>query len=199
MSYVDDYYRNVKDLDKDQIRRREYFLKHIPKHGNILDLGCGPGRDAAYFTNKGYRVLGVDNSPEMIEFATLLAPNARFRTMDMTDWDLFEEFDGVWCDSAIFLIKKKQVKAVLENIAHVLTGILCINVKKGDSEGIYMDERYGVEKYLALYQEKELKKILQKSGFKIIKTEYSKGIPGYNKRERIIFFCLNQLDKAPQE
>ena len=36
------------------------FLAHVPSGGYILDLGCGAGSAALYFTQQGYQVLAVD-------------------------------------------------------------------------------------------------------------------------------------------
>lgn len=40
-----------------------------PAGGDLLDLGCGPGSDAAAFASRGYRVTAVDWSPAMVEQA----------------------------------------------------------------------------------------------------------------------------------
>lgn len=39
----------------------------ISKKSNILELGCGEGRDAIYLLNNGYNVLGVDYSFTVID------------------------------------------------------------------------------------------------------------------------------------
>ena len=41
------------------------FLKHIPKDGHILDLGCGSGRDSLEFIKRGYNITAVDGSKEL--------------------------------------------------------------------------------------------------------------------------------------
>jgi len=43
--------------------------RHAPKARSILDLGCGTGRHAIEFAQRGYRVHGVDLSPQMVERA----------------------------------------------------------------------------------------------------------------------------------
>ncbi|HJT23309.1 MAG TPA: class I SAM-dependent methyltransferase [bacterium] len=38
-------------------------------HGKAYDLGCGPGNDAAYLAQKGWRVTAVDISPSAVKLA----------------------------------------------------------------------------------------------------------------------------------
>jgi SAM-dependent methyltransferase len=47
--------------------------------GLIVDLGCGSGRSAECFVQKGYRVLGIDISSAAIAIARTRVPNAEFR------------------------------------------------------------------------------------------------------------------------
>ncbi|MEE1782539.1 class I SAM-dependent methyltransferase [Streptomyces sp. SP17BM10] len=46
--------------------------------GPVADLGCGPGRLAAYLAGLGLDVFGVDVSGEMIRLARLAYPGLRF-------------------------------------------------------------------------------------------------------------------------
>jgi SAM-dependent methyltransferase len=46
------------------------FLELLPPPGRLtLDLGCGEGRVGAELQRRGHRVVGVDSSPRMVEFA----------------------------------------------------------------------------------------------------------------------------------
>jgi len=47
----------------------EFVERHCPHPGRLLDLGCGTGRLLVPFAQRGYRVLGVDLSPEMLKVA----------------------------------------------------------------------------------------------------------------------------------
>lgn len=46
-----------------------YFENHLLKPGKVLELGCGPGRNAIYFAQKGCPVDGVDLSKETLKWA----------------------------------------------------------------------------------------------------------------------------------
>src|SRR4051812_28941152 len=43
--------------------------RHCPRPGRLLDLGCGTGRLLVAFARRGYRVLGVDLSADMLAVA----------------------------------------------------------------------------------------------------------------------------------
>jgi SAM-dependent methyltransferase len=69
--------------------------EYLPKSGRVLDLGCGPGLDAAVLEALGYRVLAVDSSQGMIVEARARAADARCADLSALD-PLFPEgpFDG---------------------------------------------------------------------------------------------------------
>lgn len=48
----------------------EYFEKKLFKQGKVLELGCGPGRNAIYFAEKGCLVDAIDLSQKSIQWAT---------------------------------------------------------------------------------------------------------------------------------
>jgi len=50
-------------------RVRRTLAAFAPAGSHILDLGCGPGSDAAYLADKGHRVTAIDWSPAMVEEA----------------------------------------------------------------------------------------------------------------------------------
>jgi predicted TPR repeat methyltransferase len=76
MSVFDKYYAQFYDMlykDKDYESESNYIIslikKYNPEANSILDLGCGTGRHAELFSNKGFIVLGVDQSKYMLNEA----------------------------------------------------------------------------------------------------------------------------------
>lgn len=69
----------------------------IAPRGRLVDAGCGSGRHAAELARIGYRVTGVDRSPELIEVARGAAPGCRFEVADLRSWRAAEPFDAALC------------------------------------------------------------------------------------------------------
>ncbi|GEM_PF-2108734 len=67
------------------VRRFEKITRMLDRlvSGRALDVGCGSGVFSHYLSTKGWQVLGIDISPEMIEAAGRYAsgPNVEFRAV----------------------------------------------------------------------------------------------------------------------
>lgn len=94
------------------------FLKHSAKVKTILDLGCGTGGHAMILAKRGYCVLGVDRSKEMLEIARRKASEANlsinFIEGDILDLSLQQKFDAVISMFAVmgYQITNKAISGV---------------------------------------------------------------------------------------
>ena len=52
--------------------------------GDAIDLACGTGRHTVFLAERGHRVIGVDQSPEMVQRAEAKVPAGRFLLADIT-------------------------------------------------------------------------------------------------------------------
>ena len=68
----------------------------------ILDLGCGPGDQAAELAARGARVIGIDASEELLrEARARRLPGAEFRFADLRTWrEPGLAADGIWSSFA---------------------------------------------------------------------------------------------------
>lgn len=68
----------------------------------VLDLGCGPGDQAAEFIARGASVVGIDLNEELLREARARSlPKAEFRIGDLRALsDMGDRFDGIWCSFA---------------------------------------------------------------------------------------------------
>ena len=93
-------------------------LDHIPTGGTILDLCCGTGQLAHALSLKGYHVVGIDGSEQMLRYAERNAPNCRFIQADARSFKLEEKVDLAVSafDSLNHMMSLKEVKHVFNNV-----------------------------------------------------------------------------------
>lgn len=72
---------------------------------DILEIGCGTGKNTEFLITKANRLTGADFSPEMLEKAKkkIASDNVRFMRMDLREpWDFAENsFDLITCSLAL--------------------------------------------------------------------------------------------------
>jgi ubiquinone/menaquinone biosynthesis C-methylase UbiE len=98
-------------------------LCHIERGKYILDVGCGTGKTSSWFAKRlGCRVVGVDISPRMVEWAKETAKRegildqVEFRTADAQQLPFDDAtFDAVVCESVLGFVPDKA-KALREFI-----------------------------------------------------------------------------------
>ena len=72
-----------------------HILRAAGIHGGlVVDLGCGSGLWARCLADAGYRVLGIDLSPDMISLARKRVPEGSFRAGSFLDVD-FPDCDAI--------------------------------------------------------------------------------------------------------
>lgn len=67
---------------------------------SVLDVGCGPGQMASLLRDRGLpRYLGMDFSPERVEWARKVCPEFDFVVADAFETDLFQthDYDAIVC------------------------------------------------------------------------------------------------------
>lgn len=84
----------------------DYFAKNLVRPGKVLELGCGPGRNAIYFAQQGCTVDAIDLSSEAIQWgrerAAEMKVNVNFILFNIFDWAIQEgEYDMIY-DSGCF-------------------------------------------------------------------------------------------------
>ncbi len=111
----------------------------------LLDFGCGPGRDLAYFRSLGHEAVGLDGAARFVAMARS-ATGCEVLHQDFLHLSLPEaRFDGVFANASLFHVPTQELRRVLSELWATLVpgGVLfCSNPHGGDEEG-FSGERYG--------------------------------------------------------
>lgn len=97
-------------------KRADYICEILKRNGCengiLLDLACGTGSLSELISKKGYDMILVDSSPEMLGFARERMPEALVLCQDMTELDLYGTINASVCslDSINHLLKPADVK-----------------------------------------------------------------------------------------
>jgi len=166
-----EYTRNVAGLAP--IHSIEKFITLLPSKAKIIDIGCGSGRDAKIFSDKGIEVLGIDFCSNLIKIAKEHAPLAKFKLMDIENISLPDaSFHGIWSACSLGHIAKNNLPTHLQKLHQLLIdkGYFYLALKKGQGEQLERDVRYkgNIQKFWSYYEEEELKNILLRASFKIL-------------------------------
>jgi len=163
MSGLDYYAAKSKYYDlihEERIRKApvevDFFIRIFKEHNlgkRVLDVGCGTGRFSKIFWEKGFSVVGIDVSEEMIKIAKAKShdPGVRFEVADMRTFKSDELFDAaVLGDGAIMhLLAREDTLKALKNIKDNLKegGIFVLNFfNYAEWETLEATEEWGLEK-----------------------------------------------------
>jgi len=149
----------------------------IKPDDNILDLGCGTGRNASlmlhYLGDKG-RITGLDLSPIMqSQFEKRFANEKRVtfqRQRIDVPFDLGKKFDVVFISFVIHGFPHEVRKVIIENVVH--------HLKPGGSFSILDFAEFDMAKMPALYRW-VFKKIECKYAFDFIERDWKGILNGY--------------------
>lgn len=169
--YYDEWYKTRVGCYVDKTEKRLVFSMIKTKKGKALDLGCGTGNYTLELYKRGFEVVGVDISEEMLRIARKKLPNIKFIRADAYSLP-FEEntFDLVLSITMFEFIHFPE--RVLKEIYRVLKpgGEVVIGTMNGRSlwflfkrlKSLFVETAY---RYARFYTPKELEELMKEAGF----------------------------------
>jgi SAM-dependent methyltransferase len=116
-----------------------------PGRNRVLDLGCGPGYDAALIRAQGHCAIGADLSSGMLSFARRHYPGPYLRT-DMRRLPFAAAFDAIWANASMLHLEPTDFPGALAECHRVLKagGYLALSLKAGEGQA-WENGRFAVE------------------------------------------------------
>ncbi|MCL6483027.1 MAG: class I SAM-dependent methyltransferase, partial [Janthinobacterium lividum] len=129
------FFTNTVSVDMSVLHDR--FLSAVSAGGNVLDAGCGSGRDSKVFLDRGYRVTAFDASHEL---ARLAEEHTGIQVQVRSFIDVKEQacYDGIWACASLLHVEKAELPAALASLWNALKpgGVFYLSFKIGTEERV---------------------------------------------------------------
>ncbi len=140
-----DFWEGTRDHDVSQ--NIAALLRYIetPPPFELLDFGCGPGRDLMTFTALGHRASGLEGSAPLAAMARTHSGCEVFE-QNFLELELPEgRFDGVFANAVLFHVPGQELPRVLAQLLRTLkaNGVLFCSNPRGDGQEGWNGDRYG--------------------------------------------------------
>lgn len=131
--HASQYINDTMAVDMRQIYQP--FLAAIPVNSEILDAGCGSGRDALAFEKLGYQVTAFDACDSLAAHAGKMLG----RAVAVKRFDQVSEiarYHGIWACASLLHVPSTELPAIFERLWRALTpgGVFYCSFKWGQGE-----------------------------------------------------------------
>lgn len=151
------------------------FASNLPEGGVILEIGSASGRDARYFSAKGFKVVCTDIIPQALQKLSdegFETAEFDFRNEPKPEWA--RKFDGFFTNAVLLHAPPDIFENALKNVTVVLkeNGVAAFSLKTGEGEEITL-EKMDAPRYFHYHTEAEIREILSKLPFEIISLSHA--------------------------
>lgn len=169
---ADDYWQQWRDRSVME-RALARFVERVRPEGLVVDVGCGPGFDAAVLRAEGLQTVGLDLSRGMVAVGRRHYPCV-FVQGDMRRLPLGAEgVDGLWASASLLHLPPDEAEATLQEFYRVLrpSGVLYLSVKEGTGTAWRQDAcgRRAL-RFFAYWEAAGLDRALEAAGFDVVEA-----------------------------
>ncbi len=147
----------------------DLILGRLAPGAPVLDLGCGTCEPVArYVQERGFRVVGVDESAAMLEIARRAAPGVELVRADMCEFDSDERFAAAVVWDSLFHVERGRHGAVFERLRSLLApgGLLLLSAG-GTADAGFTSEMHGRAFFYSAHEPAEALRLLTAAGFEV--------------------------------
>ncbi len=115
-------------------------LLTVPEGSKVVDLGCGNGTLTKKLADRGFSVIGIDASDDMISLARAEYPELAFAQGDAVSFKLVEPADAIFSNAVFHWIDAGKQEDMIVNVASQLrTGgeLVCEFGGRGCAETVH--------------------------------------------------------------
>lgn len=151
---------------------QKLLLQTFEEKSNVLEVGCGSGRDASFMVNNNYNITAIDGSKNMIEEAKKIHSELSeklFYIILPNDLEFDIKFDGIYSIATLMHLSKNDLEKTISKIYNLLNQngkfLMAISLCRDDINENGFDE---FNRFFLLLEEREWIVVCEKVGFKVI-------------------------------
>ncbi len=160
--------RAVREIDPERAARRDWFasLMHAEGRTSVLEVGTGPGRDAAVLLTQGLSVSGVDLSSANVARCREAGVDAYVASIHEMPFD-DDAFDAGWTMSTLVHVPDAHFDDALRELRRVLVAGAPVAVGLwggADAEGRKLDDTISPQRFFSFRSDSRARQMLARHG-----------------------------------
>src|SRR5438270_1433905 len=158
----------------------QLLRKQPRQHARVLAISCGAGWEANFLMARGFDLVGIDTSAEMVRRARNRVPGGKFQRMSVQNLQFSPEetFDAICSTRTLIHVPQPLVVDVLASWKGVLKpgGILGLGVNIGERNGWETNETIsGLPMFYHYFVDGELEEALEAAGYQVVEKVHITG------------------------
>src|SRR5713226_4398017 len=151
----------------------QLLRKQHKQRARVLAIGCGAGWEANFLMARGFDLVGIDTSAEMLRRARNRVPGGKFLPMSMQNLHFppEEAFDAIWSTRTLIHVPQALVVDLLASWKRVLKpgGILGLGINIGERNSWETNEALsGLPMFYHYFADGELEEALEAAGYQVV-------------------------------
>lgn len=131
--HAQEFFDGTINVEMESLYRQ--FLPLVRKGGDILDAGCGSGRDSKAFKQLGFQVHAIDASEELAKLAEKLIQQP-VQIITFQEFESEKSFDAIWACASLLHVPFSDLPQSFLNLSKSLKedGVFYCSFKYGNDE-----------------------------------------------------------------
>jgi cyclopropane fatty-acyl-phospholipid synthase-like methyltransferase len=179
-STINYYEQNSSNLSSryesaDVFEIHKFLLQTFDKNSELLEIGCGSGRDASFMSKNDFNITAIDGSKNMISEAKNIHPELSKKLFHKTlpnDLEFDKKFDGIYSIATLMHLSKNDLKITISKIYNLLNQngkfLMSVSLFRDDVNTDRFDDK---GRFFLVLDLNEWVNLLENIGFKIVVTK----------------------------